>query len=52
MIQMISALVTGKASVLNFRKDVMCKHLRAQVFAGKGGPEIVDAVPEGDRTVI
>ena len=41
---MISALVTGKAAVLNFGKDVVCKHLRAQVFAGKSGQEFVDAV--------
>ena len=43
MIQIISALVTGKAAVLNIRKDVVCKHLRAQVFAGKRGQEFVDA---------
>ena len=41
---MISAMVAGEATVLDFWKDVVCKSLSAQVFAGKSGQEFVNAV--------
>ena len=44
MIQMISALVAGKATVLDFWRDVVWKSLSAQVIAGKSGQEFVNTV--------
>ena len=41
---MISALVAEKATVLDFRKDVVCTSLSAQVFASKSGQEFVNTV--------
>ena len=41
---MISALVAGNATVLDFWKDFVCKSLSAQVFAGKSRQVFLNTV--------